>query len=68
MSCACAHCGRSIDERYETVWKKVEGWEKKRGSGGTNHLALRKNIGSFMCAVCMDKLLSGLSASQLSFA
>lgn len=54
-----------MDERIATVWSKLEGWEKKRAAGGTNHVALRKPLGEFMCNGCMEKLLSGVAAAQL---
>jgi hypothetical protein len=60
----CSACGRQIDERVETVWSKVEGWEKKRSGGGTNHVALRVPLYEFMCALCMDKLQNGIPALQ----
>lgn len=62
----CTECGRQMDERVETVWCKVEGWEKKRSQGGTNHVALRKPLNAFMCPGCMDKLQSGVAARQLA--
>ncbi len=64
----CSECGALMDERHHTIWSKVEGWEKKRDAGGTNHVALRIPLGVFMCVGCMDKLRSGVAASQLSLA
>lgn len=55
-----------MDERVETVFSKVDGWVKKREQGGANHVALRRPLGEFMCVGCMEKLLSGVSTSQLT--
>jgi hypothetical protein len=60
----CDKCGRIVDERKETVWNEVIGWEKRRVQGGTNHLALRKPQPNFRCNVCMTKMLEGLDAGQ----
>jgi len=38
-----------MDERIETVWQHVTGWTKKRDQGGTNHIALRKELPEMMC-------------------
>lgn len=62
----CDQCGRSLDERTETVWNLVEGWEKKRDQGGTNHLALRKPKDEFRCNGCMTLILHGLSPGQVA--
>lgn len=61
----CTECGRQMDERVETVWSKVEGWEKKRDQGGTNHVALRRPLGVFMCVTCINHLRKGIPATQM---
>jgi hypothetical protein len=65
---SCTECGRGMDERYETVWNLVEGWEKRRSQGGTNHLACRRPRNQFRCAGCMEKILNGVAAGQESLA
>ena len=60
----CDKCERDIDDRTETVWNLVEGWEKKRDGGGTNYLALRKPKEQFRCNPCMTLLLEGLDPGQ----
>ena len=60
----CESCGRTLNERNETVWNLVEGWEKRRDQGGTNHLALRKPKEVFRCNGCMTLLQQGLSPGQ----
>jgi hypothetical protein len=60
----CEECGREVDERFETVWSAVEGWEKKRHQGGTNHIACRRPLPRFRCEPCMQKILAGLPALQ----
>jgi len=62
----CVECQREIDERIETVWTKVVGWEKKREQGGTNHLALREPLGENLCQGCMTLMQQGLSTGQQS--
>lgn len=62
----CEYCGRVMDERYETVWNKVEGWEKRRNQGGTNHVAERRPLHAYRCAACMDKALNGVHSGQES--
>lgn len=62
----CDACGRELDERVETVWNKIEGWEKKRDQGGTNHVALRRVLPEFRCNGCMTLAQSGLSFGQES--
>jgi hypothetical protein len=62
----CAKCGRSMDERIETVWRQVIGWEKKREQGGTNHLALREPLNQYCCNGCMTLLAAGIDPAQES--
>lgn len=62
----CKHCGRPLNEKTETVWNLVEGWEKKRDQGGTNYLALRQPKDEFSCNACMSLLIMGLSSGQES--
>ena len=64
--CSNPGCNRLIDERYETVWRKVSGWEHKRDDGGTNHIALRTPENTFMCDACMTRLRSGVPIEQES--
>lgn len=61
----CDQCGRTMDERIETIWQLVEGWEKKRAQGGTNHLAMRNPKEKFRCNGCMQLMLDGLSSGQV---
>jgi len=62
----CSQCGRLMDERIETVWQHVTGWTKKRDQGGTNHIALRKELPEMMCNACMHLLVHGLNPGQQS--
>lgn len=62
----CVECQREVDERRELVWHGVIGWEKKRGGGGTNHIALRTPTSDVMCNACMTRLAAGLSSLQES--
>lgn len=60
----CCECHRMVDERIETVWNAVHGWEKKRDAGGTNAISLRRPQNTFMCDGCMTKARAGLDPAQ----
>lgn len=60
----CEKCGRSIDDRNETPWLEVIGWERHRDQGGTNHIADRQQTGRARCFGCMNKIQKGLSPGQ----
>ena len=62
----CSKCQREIDERIETVWSKVTGWEKRREQGGTNHLALRKPLDEYCCHGCMTLMQQKIAPGQTS--
>lgn len=66
MTIRCSECGRGLNTKTETVWTKITGWERHRDQGGTNHVALRKQLEEFMCAGCMTLFQSGLAAGQKS--
>lgn len=68
MKLTCDQCGREMDSNVETVWNLVEGWEKKRDAGGTNHLALRKPKDVVRCNGCMTLILAGLDPRQETLA
>lgn len=59
-------CGREINTRLEVYWRFVEGWEKDRDQGGTNHIALRKTHDRFMCNICMVRRQASLHQAQES--
>jgi hypothetical protein len=61
----CQGCGSPVDARSPLVWQKVEGWERKREEGGTNHVALRKTRQEFMCGACIMKERAGVSSGQI---
>lgn len=64
MIVKCDDCGREVNDHIETVWNLVEGWEKKRETGGTNHIALRTPKDSYRCNGCMTLRMHGLSPQQ----
>jgi len=64
LKVCCVECGSELNP--DTAWHEVTGWEHYRVQGGTNHVALRKRSGKLMCQVCMMKLQSGLSATQMT--
>lgn len=61
----CSSCGMELTDAMNP-WLEVQGWERKRVKGGTNHVALRKQTGKMMCHGCMSKLQAGLSPGQLA--
>lgn len=60
----CEKCNRQMDDKVETVWNFVTGWEKRREQGGTNHIALRTPQDTYCCNGCMQLLLAGLDPGQ----
>lgn len=60
----CDKCGNPVNDRSESVWNFVTGWEKKREGGGTNHIALRTPQNQFRCNVCMQRMLDGVDPEQ----
>lgn len=62
----CCECGEAHDERVTTMWAQVTGWEKRRAQGGTNHVALRRPTGQFMCGGCMTLRLADVDPNQLT--
>jgi len=64
MKFSCHKCNRVIDDKIETVWNLVSGWEKKRDQGGTNHLALRTPQDLYCCNGCMTLLLAELDPAR----
>ncbi len=63
----CSECGCPIPD-VEYAWTSITGWDKKRRGGGTNHVALRKPTGEWMCDACMQKCMAGIATGQLSLA
>jgi len=61
----CSECGEEISNPDDRAWQEVTGWEKRRAQGGTNHVALRRPTGKFMCTHCMKKLQDGVGSGQL---
>ncbi len=61
---ACAGgCGKVITDTH-SAWCSITGWERPREQGGTNHVALRKQTGEYMCDICMSKFQAGLAPGQ----
>lgn len=56
-------CGQLIADT-RLAWCGVTGWERYREQGGTNHVAVRRPTGEFMCEDCMRKLKDGLDPAQ----
>lgn len=61
----CIECDRPVTPK-ENPWAEVIGFERKRESGGTNHVALRKRTGRIVCPECMVKMLAGMASGQQS--
>lgn len=60
----CAECGTKLYEKANP-WMKVEGFERRREAGGTNHIALRRQTGEAVCETCMTKLRAGVASTQM---
>jgi hypothetical protein len=61
----CIFCGDAIYDT-DTAYRKVEGFERKRGGGGTNALRLRVPKDEWACAMCVDRESRGVSYAQSS--
>jgi hypothetical protein len=59
----CESCDEPIPS-IQDAWQKVEGYERPRRGGGTNHVALRETFNVFVCNRCMTLLRAGLDAKQ----
>lgn len=61
----CLDCKRDLSDDPPTmVWRAVQGWERGRSEGGTNHVAMREPQDAFLCDVCMRKRQRGLRAQE----
>lgn len=59
----CSECNRDLTGL--PFWREVTGFVKHRANGGTNHLALKRETGTFICESCMVLKKSGHQASLL---
>jgi hypothetical protein len=50
----CGFCNETLDPRADGVYRKMQGWAQGRSSGGTNHIALREELGEYAHAICID--------------
>jgi hypothetical protein len=63
----CTRCGKQVDpNRAGGAWTKIEAWEQRRAQGGTNHAALRRPLGVYLCNGCMKLLQAGIATEQTS--
>lgn len=58
----CIHCSDPIDPDQD--FRKVIGWERRRGAGGTNAIKLRQPQDEWACRYCIAKLVKGISPTQ----
>lgn len=58
----CTACDEDINPQLD--YRQVIGWEKRRGTGGTNAIRLRKPQEIWMCSRCVDKEARKLNALQ----
>lgn len=65
----CCYCATQLDSRGAGVHKLMKGWvaahERKRGSS-SNSLTFGKDLDTYICADCYDKLRQGIPVGQLS--
>lgn len=60
----CMFCHDPIDQARD--YQRVEGFERHRSSGGTNHLVLREPVpGVWACTFCVAKLRRGTDPGQM---
>lgn len=50
----CSFCDEPLDPRVDGVYRKMQGWSQGRSQGGTNHIALREELGLYAHAICID--------------
>jgi hypothetical protein len=50
----CVFCNEKLDPRSDGVFRKMQGWAQGRSSGGTNHIALREELGEYAHSLCID--------------
>ena len=53
-------CGESVNPSDHRTYRRMIGWARPRGAGGTNALALREDLQQYAHAECIDKAKSGL--------
>ena len=66
LNAICMDRGEPIDiTKPKTFWQKVEGFERHRDQGGTNHVALRTPVpDQFLCNACMILRQNGIPVGQ----
>ena len=62
----CAECGKPTDTFAASTAYEVQGWEKQRPQGGTNHVLFRRRTGRVMCGGCTHLLRATGNAAQES--
>lgn len=64
----CVDCGEPVDTtKVFSFWQHVDGWERKREQGGTNHVAQRTVHDQFLHVGCMTLRQAGINPNQGSF-
>lgn len=51
----CEFCGKPLDPKAATTWRRITGWEKNRTSGeGVHPIKGREPEGKLAHALCLD--------------
>lgn len=58
----CEACAAQVPQ--DLAWRGVRGYDRKRASGGSNHIALRRSTDDYLCDGCMRKRQHGISTQQ----
>lgn len=65
IECSTPGCPRLLDpELPGSFYRKVEGWERAREQGGTNHVALRRPLNEYRCLECVQREQAKINAGQ----
>lgn len=60
----CHYCQKPINA--DSDYRRVEGWERHRHQGGTNHIMLREPRDEWACRWCIESLNRGVPVGQQS--
>jgi len=69
MNVQCTYCGREVDPRAQSTYRRVVGWERKAFAAsrrGGSDITLREPRDEYACPTCVDRLQAGVSVNQES--
>ena len=65
MTVVCLICGQPVDPNDQRAYRRVQGWERKRRSGGANQITLREVVpGVLAHDVCISLARKRIDAGQ----